>query len=204
MTYTKVITGRDNYILGYDFIDKSRKYSYNHEMATRMLSDILKNECNITYNEAKVIKNEHGKPRLSDSDMEYNLSHTNGMVLCGISKDGSIGVDVEPVKDTVDMIIPKFMTDREAGVYGTLNTAEKKEYFYRIWTLKEALAKAKGTGIDDEFKDTEFYLDLDTKYECGRLYSVASDNSDYDIYTGVIERGEEKYVMSVAVHISNI
>jgi 4'-phosphopantetheinyl transferase len=74
-----------------------------------------------------------------------SLSHSGGWVAVAVSDVGPVGIDVEVHR-------PRRNFDRiAAAAFGPeeqcLVAADGAPGFYRIWTLKEAMAKASGTGL---------------------------------------------------------
>jgi phosphopantetheinyl transferase len=98
---------------------------------------------------------EHRKPALAgfglktETDLQFNLSHTQGAVLLGICRQRAIGVDVERVRqDLIPRdIAARFFSTAEQRALFSLPEAEQREAFFRCWTRKEAFLKARGHGL---------------------------------------------------------
>lgn len=95
---------------------------------------------------------EHGKPELKHAaagDLRFNLSHTRGLVACGVTRADDIGVDVEQIdrKLEIDTLAGSVLSDDERAALGPLAGSARRERFFRHWTLKEAYVKAIGRGI---------------------------------------------------------
>ena len=74
-----------------------------------------------------------------------SLSHSGGWVAVAASFAGAIGIDIEvhhPRQNFNEIAAAAFGPDEQ-----WLVAAEGAAGFYRIWTLKEAMAKASGEGI---------------------------------------------------------
>lgn len=81
--------------------------------------------------------------------VSFNLSHSGLHGLIAVDRAGRIGVDVEvrlPRPDLWDTV-RTIMTPIEARTLSRCPKAEKDHQLYRIWTLKEAIAKAVGMGF---------------------------------------------------------
>ena len=96
---------------------------------------------------------EHGKPfAIVDgvpSEASFNVSHSGGHGLIGFARQDGLGVDVEvraPLRD-FDGIGDRVYGPRERRALSTVAGGEKAALFYRLWSLKEALIKALGTGF---------------------------------------------------------
>lgn len=88
--------------------------------------------------------NEFGKPL--SIDKIFNISHSKGVVALAISKEFSIGLDVEVIRDYKDETAKYISSDEE---YASI---KDNESFFTIWTNKEALVKCLGTGVKEEVK----------------------------------------------------
>ncbi|MYE36870.1 MAG: 4'-phosphopantetheinyl transferase superfamily protein [Rhodobacteraceae bacterium] len=97
--------------------------------------------------------NAHGKPiPLVDGSLanaSVNLTHSGNHGLVGIAPEGQLGIDLEvPVeRSNVEGIGQMVFTDDEQSELASATGKEKLNLFYRLWTLKEALIKALGTGF---------------------------------------------------------
>lgn len=97
--------------------------------------------------------NKFGRPEISEAsilpDFSFNLSHTQNIIVCAVTKSGTLGIDVEHVlKDRpLQRLSDRFFSYQEANFLNNLNEIERTTYFYKIWTLKEAFIKAEGKGL---------------------------------------------------------
>ncbi|MDE2400630.1 MAG: 4'-phosphopantetheinyl transferase superfamily protein [Burkholderiales bacterium] len=95
----------------------------------------------------------HGKPHLRGrSPWHFNMSHSAGWALIGVSTRGPIGVDLEMVKPLNDapLLAQKNFSAGEYAEYQRLPTADQTDAFFRCWTRKEACLKALGSGLSIE------------------------------------------------------
>ena len=96
---------------------------------------------------------EHGKPFArvngAPSGSNFNVSHSGRHGLIGFAKRDGLGVDLEvrtPGRD-FDGIGSRVYGPRERLALSGAAGREKADLFYRLWSLKEALIKALGTGF---------------------------------------------------------
>jgi 4'-phosphopantetheinyl transferase len=91
----------------------------------------------------------HGKPHLRSREIEFNLSHTRGVILIGMARGAELGVDVEQLRPTrrLEALIREVFATEEQRRFQGLAEAEQQDMFLRGWTLKEAFVKATGRGI---------------------------------------------------------
>ncbi|MBW4433528.1 MAG: 4'-phosphopantetheinyl transferase superfamily protein [Pelatocladus maniniholoensis HA4357-MV3] len=94
-----------------------------------------------------------GKPLLADSfadgGLSFNLSHSEDLALCGVSRNRKIGIDVEHMRSVSDVeaLAERFFAPREYEVVRSLPLNQQQQVFFRYWTCKEAYLKAIGVGI---------------------------------------------------------
>jgi 4'-phosphopantetheinyl transferase len=88
----------------------------------------------------------------------FSLSHTRAMVACVVSSDAEVGVDVEWVDRELDAgaIAARFFAPAEAAQLAMLKGDARRDRFFDLWTLKEALVKALGRGMAVSLKSLAF------------------------------------------------
>lgn len=93
------------------------------------------------------------KPFLSSHPwLFFNISHSEDLAVIAISRN-KVGIDVEYIFKDFDFssLLPDIFDSNEA--LAIENAVNVNHTFYKLWTRKEALVKAVGTGIDDDFKN---------------------------------------------------
>ena len=97
---------------------------------------------------------EHGKPFLEHTRLEFNLSHSGSLALIGVTRDRRVGVDVEQIRPTPNLldVADRICTASELATVKRLPEQDRERVFFAIWTRKEALAKATGEGIAGIFR----------------------------------------------------
>lgn len=93
-------------------------------------------------------KNEYGKPSLfGTEDFYFNVSHSGEWIVCAID-DKPVGIDIERIVQ-IDLNIAEsfFSLDEQEFINQGCNIDEKRNRFYRVWTLKESYLKAIGVGL---------------------------------------------------------
>ena len=91
----------------------------------------------------------HGKPTLCGrwTGVSDNLSHSGGLCLVAITERRRVGVDIQrliPGMDVVAMAERYFRPEEARFVRESQDAAVRADRFARLWSRKEALAKAGG------------------------------------------------------------
>lgn len=92
----------------------------------------------------------NGKPELSlpNHSVAFNLSHSETQLAVAIAKGAAVGVDIEYIDRSIDVISLAQGHFCPAEIeYLRNNPEHPSASFFRFWTLKEAYLKAVGTGI---------------------------------------------------------
>lgn len=98
----------------------------------------------------RIDRGAHGKPRIADAALEFNLSHGGTALLLGVSRCHTLGVDLEPVRRKTrpaTELARRWFAPAEAAALEALPADRQQDAFLRLWTAKEALVKAQGAGI---------------------------------------------------------
>lgn len=122
----------------------------------------------------RFVCNEHGRPEIASppSPLRFNLSHTAGMMVCAvISGSEDIGVDLEQVLRKVNLmtIAKRFFSAKELESLNILSGEERKECFFKYWTIKEAYLKARGQGMALPLDSVSVMVDQELLVEFDQL-----------------------------------
>lgn len=111
--------------------------------ARRMIEQVCRQTAGVPPS-AVVTSHPSGQPRLDPSEgWSISISHSDPWVGVALSRDGSVGVDVEPVNRIVDF----GSLLRGACAPSEAEHVECADDLLRRWTAKEALLKAAGCGL---------------------------------------------------------
>lgn len=111
--------------------------------------------------------NAYGRPYISDK-IDFNISHSETMVMCVVSTNGNIGIDVEAVKPIETKDFCNCWTPKEKKeIYSNL---QDYNTFYTYWTKKEAVVKAIGHGLNILLTDIEINADKAAVANHGNWY----------------------------------
>lgn len=107
---------------------------------------------------------EFGKPYIVGfSELVFSISHSGlyaAVAIADTSECCKIGVDIQAKDRTnISKIATRFYTDIEKNIIDGANESSKKEdYFYKIWSAKEAFMKCDGKGLS--YGLTNFNADI--------------------------------------------
>ncbi len=107
-----------------------------------------------------IIQNRFGKPSLRGHQLAFSLSHTANVSVIAITPSAAVGVDVEQIRASRDLL-ELAESNFSPGEYRKLLTLEGEAQalaFYRCWTRKEALLKADGSGLSRQLDSFEVSL----------------------------------------------
>ena len=96
----------------------------------------------------------NGKPYLTTTNgartpLQFNVSHTSGLVVLAFAWQCEVGIDVERVRPEFadDLTAQQFLTTAELNAWRALSPALQPQAFFHRWTCKEAYLKAIGAGL---------------------------------------------------------
>jgi 4'-phosphopantetheinyl transferase len=93
---------------------------------------------------------ELGRPELDVGwGLDFSASHSDGRAVVAVTRGARVGVDIERLRrldDALDLMEGN-LTDREASWLRAASTTSRSRVFLQLWTRKEAVVKAIGTGL---------------------------------------------------------
>ena len=126
----------------------------NHFAVGRaMLRSILGRYLNADPRHLQFSRGPHGKPVLATERgadaLCFNIAHSHDVALCAVARGRDIGVDVERVREDVDvdLIAERFFSQREIAALRLLPPETRLKAFFTCWVRKEAYVKARGDGL---------------------------------------------------------
>ena len=90
-----------------------------------------------------------GKPAVAGAPFAVGLAHSGETSLVAVTRGAEVGVDVESRRPGIERwsLVAHALTEREQARLAQAPTAEQTDAFLAVWTRKEALLKAAGTGL---------------------------------------------------------
>lgn len=103
-----------------------------------------------------------GKPYLlHQSELQFNIAHTRGLVACALSLAGPVGIDVECVdgEREIGSISESYFAPTEVAELKACEEGRPQQArFIELWTLKEAYLKALGAGLGRPLDEIAFHF----------------------------------------------
>jgi 4'-phosphopantetheinyl transferase len=132
-----------------------------------------------------------GKPFLEGSPLEFNFSHTEGLLACCFSRE-AVGIDIERLDPLQwpshrwEPLVARFFTQDESQFLHSQPIQKQFLTFFKIFTLKEAYSKNLGLGLGLDFTLIPLPLPLKMK----------SSHKGYDFF---VRRWNKNYCLALVV-----
>lgn len=109
-----------------------------------------------------VATGEHGKPFLpAYPDVHFSVSHSGNWAVCALDAE-AVGIDVERLRAVrYKALAARHFTAEENAWLAA--QADERRAFFRLWTAKESVLKAHGTGLSGG---------LSTPITCGERFAA--------------------------------
>lgn len=126
-----------------------------------LLRRVLAAELGIAPDRVQLAEGPYGKPVLAGEQAarrcSFNVAHAGGLGCVATSGGAALGVDVETSRRpmNLELMARKILTPPEHARFESLPTEQRLPAFLRLWTSKEALAKATGMGLRLPFSQIE-------------------------------------------------
>ncbi len=131
-----------------DFPDFRTFNNYKKQQIQRIKNNLLAQKLNVNPEDLLFAKHEYGKPFLLDHVLHFNHSHSQQYYALALSERvKDIGIDVEELdrKVRLDSLAQHAFHPDEYATWQNLE--QDREYWFKVWTTKEAVLKASGLGI---------------------------------------------------------
>ncbi len=97
-----------------------------------------------------------GRPILAnDSSAQFSITHSHDLVAVALSIETLVGIDVQYVSPDVKLpaLAERIFSDADLKIFQALPAGEAPSAFFRAWTGKEAILKARGIGLSGGLKE---------------------------------------------------
>jgi len=116
--------------------------------------------------------NAYGRPEITNSEatnfgLSFNISHTDSLIVLGVTRHRALGVDVENFRGrqaSID-IADRYFARQEVAKLAATPPQEQQYRFFEYWTFKEAYIKARGVGLSLPLDKFSFWYPDDRTVE---------------------------------------
>lgn len=138
---------------------------------------LLRYNKGFNYNNIIFSRSKYGKPFIFGSEINFNISKTEGTIVIAFTDNNEIGIDIEKISEE------KIFLNRNIFFSGKEIELIQKDFslktFFKLWTRKESFLKYLGTGITENANKT----------------SLASDRNEIEIDS----QSDEIYIKSFMI-----
>lgn len=171
----------------------------NFILGKGILRILLGHYLNLDPREVLFKTGKYGKPELAvPANLSFNISHSEDIIALGFSKDCSIWIDVEKIKTDFDVmeLAAQYFSKKEIASLTSIAVSDRKRAFFRCWTRKESIIKAKGKGLSHALDTFSVTIDRDDEAELLEMQWPPRARERWDLYSFVPSPG---YIGAVAV-----
>lgn len=127
-----------------------------------LIRTVLSHYANISPQDWRFILGEKDKPAIEKPPLPltFNISHTKGLIVCAVTLEHDIGIDVEYLERQSDIlnIADRYFSSSETKELFSLPSDQQNSRFFDYWTLKESYIKAWGLGLSIPLDDFSFHI----------------------------------------------
>ena len=164
-------------------------------VARAQLCRLLAARLGVRPESVELVYGPRGKPALSrrfaDSDLRFNVSHSEDVAVYAFAPGREIGIDVEAIRviRDADDIAARFFSRCEYEEYCALDPCDKPLGFFNCWTRKEAFIKALGDGIYYPLDRFDVSLTPGEPANILRVESTPGEDCEWTLHSFVPEPG---------------
>ena len=139
---------------------RSQRQRRAYRWSRALTRTVLSGYCAAEPLELRFATSAAGKPRIELPEctgLEFSLAHTEGIAVLLVGRDRAVGVDVESERRIFGADLPRrLLGPAELEDLQALPAGCQPVRFLEHWTLKEAYAKARGSGLELPLAGWEF------------------------------------------------
>ena len=144
-----------------------------------------------------------GKPKLLNTNLQFNVSHSQNIALYSFTKNNLIGIDIEYLRSNVECnkIAERFFNEIEYRIINNLSQDKQARTFFQFWTMKEAYLKATGEGLGGGLETVKIELNrnLEAKVKAIAFNEIEPNNWFFKSFIP-----EQGFVATVAVNTKQL
>ena len=184
----------------FKFAEHRRRFIAARGYLREILNSYLQESCRGKRHFALTFSySDRGKPKLPNTNLQFNVSHSQDIALYGFTKNNLIGIDVEHICGNVecDKIAERFFNEREYQIINDLSKEKQAQTFLQFWTIKEAYLKATGEGLGGGLKTVEIEFNSDLSAEVKAIANSSTEPNNWFFESFI---PESDFVATVAIN----
>ena len=202
--YTADVTPLNDSILFDRIYDSVSPYRRNKTDEKKLMKDrilslgvefLLMTACRdagIEYSEMIYGENGYGKLFFENCPLCFSLSHSGERAMC-VTAPQPVGCDTERIRNVSPQVAARHFSLKENNLLETcVNTDERNDLFFRLWTLKESFVKCAGLGLTVPLSS----FTLDPSLSVNRIVYGETDTV-YSLFEESIEK-DYRYAWCIA------
>jgi 4'-phosphopantetheinyl transferase len=165
---------------------RARRFAFDPDrcrftVARALLRQLLAARLGVRPESVELASGARGKPalagRFAASDLRFNVSHCEDVVVYAFASGREVGIDVEAVRPLPDAddLAARCFSPHERATYQALEPRDRALGFFQCWTRKEAFIKALGDGLYHPLDSFDVSLAPGEPAEILRVEAVPGD-----------------------------
>ena len=131
------------------FQDEIRKYKFRNSAESSLLGKIILKygfqKLKLNYYLQDLKSDAKERPFIQD-DLDFNISHSGNYIICAISQNSRVGIDIEKHRILKTNIADRYFDSNECREIEIAIDSSKA--FFDLWSLKESAIKCDGRGVE--------------------------------------------------------
>jgi 4'-phosphopantetheinyl transferase len=191
-------------ILGPEEVDRAPSFHHEADWQTYVAAHtlargVLSAVCGAPARTFRLGTGDRGRPKIVSPErlggLQFSLTHTDGLVACAVAAGFACGLDAElrRRKKLRPDIAEAVLRPTEIRLLRAAPAELRHETFLKLWTLREAYAKATGQGVSFPHETVSFVLDpADICFPS----DSAGDAAKWQLFNWCTDR----HILSLAAH----
>lgn len=131
------------------FQDEIRKYKFRQAAESSLIGKMILRygfkKLSLNYHLSDLKADDKERPFIKD-DLDFNISHSGNYIVCAISQNASVGIDIEKHRILKTNIAERYFNVDECREIEMAKDSSKA--FFDLWSLKESAIKCDGRGVE--------------------------------------------------------
>ncbi len=157
---------------------KFAKHRHDALVTRAFIRDLLSYYADVLPHEWQFEKGEKEKPEVVNAPLplRFNISHTKNLITCAVTLTDDIGIDVENISRSNDIlsIAERYFSEQESTELFSLAEPKQPSRFFDYWTLKESYIKAWGLGLAIPLDDFSFKINDEIQVS-NNIFDIKTD-----------------------------